>query len=513
MTDHGQVEVGSSGADEMTLRDYALVVRRRKWWVLVPAAVTLLVGLGWSLTRPEQFRASADVLVMEPPSTYSLGQSPQPMQPRTLNNELQRAGGSAILDVVRAQVGDEPHLSVQLAQAENSDVFVFIAESGTAEVAADAANAYADVFIADRRGRLTDQIDRNIEVLEGRIAALDGQIERADASEDVSSSSMLVSQRESYIGQLEGLRTSLRLAETSGATVIDAATVPTSPFEPTPMRTGLLALVLGILVGLGVAFLRDRLDQMIRNEEGLRRATGLAVLGVIPKVPHSEAGAGGLVARNAPQSPATEAYRGLRTSIQFLRHDGTVNVVQVTSPKPADGKTTTATNLAIVCARAGQRVVLVDADLRRPRVHAYFGLVNSRGLTNVLLGDELDDVLVSIDGEPHLDVVCSGPIPPEPSELLSSPPVQTLLADLAKRYDLVIVDSPPVLAVADPLVLAGIVDGVVLVASAASTNLRQATDAARLLAQVDAPMLGTVLNAFDPGKGSTYEYRYSYSYG
>lgn len=495
-------------ADELTLRDYAAVVRRRKWWVIAPAALVVLTALGSSISQPDRYRATTRVLVLEPPTAYNIGAPQQPMQERALQNELERAQGSTMLDAVRELVSTEPTLRVRLATADESDVFVFTAESGNADRAAEAATAYADVYIGDRRVRLTEEFERNIDVLQDRIDALDEQIE-AMSEDATDSSSMIVVQREEYVRQMEAQRTSIDLAESSGASVIDAASAPGEPFEPRPLRTGLLALFVGLLVGLGAAFLRDYLDHVLRGEDDLRRATGLPLIGVIPRL--KGGGERRIAVLEDPLSPTAESYRGLRTSLQFLRSGGGLKVIQVTSPKPGDGKSTTTCNLAVVCGRAGQRVLVIDCDLRRPAVHEFFGLSNDVGITTALRGDDTDVVVQDVAGEPNVSVLTSGPIPTDPSELLSAPWVRPLLKRLAEGYDVVLVDSPPVLPVADPVILAGLVDGVILVASAATTDRRQAARAADLLAQVEAEVLGTVLNAFDPSRSTDYAYSYAYA--
>lgn len=350
-------------------------------------------------------------------------------------------------------------------------------------------------------------------MLQQRIIELNEQLQLiGDASDEQFVE--LVTQRGQYQEELQGLLTSISLAQQSGGTVIDAAQVPGGPFEPTPLRSGVLALVVGLLIGLGAAFLVDYLDRSVRDEEDLAGATRLPILAVIPKLKGWKTSDTHVVTREDPSSPPAEAYRALRTSIQFLRLDRTLDLVQVTSPKPGDGKTTTSTNLAVACARAGQQVILVDCDLRRPRVHHFFGLTNEVGFTSVLMGAAIESAIQKVDGEPNLSVMPSGPVPPDPSELLSSERAKALIAALKNHFDLVVLDSPPVLVVADPLVLSGVADGVVLVASAGKTDRDEATRAAELLGQVNAPMLGTVLNAFEPKNAGSYEYRYAYgSYG
>ena len=492
--------------EEMTLRDYAAVINRRRWLVVIPAVLVTAVALMMSLAQTKQYRAETDVLVKEPPTATALGAPDRPLQQRVLQNELQRARGSAMQDQVREQIGDEPTISVRLAASDDSDVFIFTGESRDAELAVQAADTYAQVYIDQRQETLTAELESRAAVVQARLDDIAAALFSANGDALLE----LQAQQGQYLYELEQLITSVSLASDSGAVVIDAAQVPDAPFEPTPARTGMLALVVGVLLGLGAAFLVDYLDNSLRDEDDLARSSGLPVLAVIPKLADWKQGDTHVISRERPSSPPAEAYRALRTSVQFLSVDRDLKVIQVTSPKPGDGKTTTSTNLAVACARAGQSVVLVDCDLRRPRTHLFYGLSNDHGLTTAMVGVTIDEVIQKIDGEPNLSVITSGPIPPDPSELLSSTMAKRFIADLAARFDLVIVDSPPVLVVADPLVVSAMVDGVMLVASANETDRRQVTRAAEQLAQVEAPVLGAVLNAFDTDKASPYQYRYAY---
>jgi capsular exopolysaccharide synthesis family protein len=215
-----------------------------------------------------------------------------------------------------------------------------------------------------------------------------------------------------------------------------------------------------------------------------------------------------LVSIEEPMSPLAEAYRSLRTSVQFVSLDRSIRTVQVTSPRAQDGKSTTATNLAVALARAGQRVILIDCDLRRPRVHDFFGLSNSLGFTSVLVGDV--PLVEAIQAVPNLDrlrVLASGPQPPDPSELLSSRRAHELVKAIAEACDLVIIDTPPVLPVADALVVSEMVDACILVALVGSTTRQEVQRAVELLEQVDAPLIGMVMN------GGTVEKGYGYGYG
>ena len=482
--------------EEMTLRDYASVVWRRKWLVILPTLLTALVAAGLTVAQTPMYRASADVLVRLPPTATSVGATGAVMSPRLVENEFKTASGSTLQTQVRAIVGPEPTLSV--SSNEESDVFTFTATSSDADAAAFAANTYAEQYIVLQQDSLIAEYDARKEVLEAQLAGIE--------SGDVDPS-----RQEEYERELEDLAVSTDLARTSSSALIDAATPPGAPYEPNAIRTVVLALVVGLLIGLGAAFLVDYLDTTIRDEDDLRAATGLPNLAMIPQVLLSaRATEGHIVTRDDPQSQGAEAYRGLRTAIRFMSLDRPIRTVLVTSARPGEGKTTTATNLAVAAARSGQRVMLIDCDLRKPQAHLFFGLPNDVGFTSVLLGEVTLQQAAQISrGDGKLAVVTSGPLPPDPSDLLSGETTHRALDRIRNEIDLVVLDSPPVLPVADPTVLAGLVDGVIVVASAGSTDKRQLARAISRLEQVEAPLLGTVLNRYQ-GKGNA---DYTYGYG
>jgi capsular exopolysaccharide synthesis family protein len=216
------------------------------------------------------------------------------------------------------------------------------------------------------------------------------------------------------------------------------------------------------------------------------------------------------VSRSAPSSVPAEAYRSLRTSIQFLGLDRSIKTIQFTSPSAGEGKTTTLANVAVSIAQAGHRVVVVCCDLRRPRLHQYFDMSNQIGFTSVLLGEAtLREALQPVPGLEGLQVLASGQIPPNPSELLSSDRTAELLASLAEYADIVLIDSPPVLPVTDAAVLAGRVDAVVVVAAAGRTTQTQVSRALEVLGRIDAPIAGLVLNRASESVSFAY-YRYAY---
>ena len=292
------------------------------------------------------------------------------------------------------------------------------------------------------------------------------------------------------------------IKSTDSLVELQVTSEPTLYPGPVSPRTNLdlaLGFVLGLAIGIGAAVLRDMLDVSVRSVESLRDLTGTPVLGqigydsAVKKAP--------LIVDNHAKSVRAEAFRQLRTNLQFIDVDRPAHVMVVTSSIAAEGKSTTATNLAIIFSEAGRSVLLIEADLRRPRVSDYLGLDRSVGLTNVLAGQvSVDDVLQEW-GRGGLTVLSSGSLPPNPSELLGSQNMASLLAELRERFEIIIVDTPPLLPVTDAAVAAVNVDGVVLVVRHGKTKRQQVSGALASLRAVDARILGCVLN-MAPMKGT-----------
>ncbi|MEU6657885.1 polysaccharide biosynthesis tyrosine autokinase [Streptomyces sp. NPDC046821] len=284
----------------------------------------------------------------------------------------------------------------------------------------------------------------------------------------------------------------------------------TDPISPKPVLDAAIGLLAGLVVGVGLAVLRETLDTTVRTSSALAEVTGLAMLGSIPF--DKEAPQTPLAVGPAGYSARAEAYRLVRTNLQFAQVDRRPRVIMVTSPLPGEGKTNTATNLALSLAETGARICLVDADLRNPCVAKNLGLVQDAGLTSVLIGmATTTDVLQSF-GEQGLSVLTSGPMPPNPAELLASDRMRQILEDLTQEFDTVVVDSAPLLPVADTVGLAPAVDGTVLVVRAGRTPGERVKAAVSALHSVNASVLGGVLSmAKAANKG--YGYGYGYGYG
>lgn len=290
---------------------------------------------------------------------------------------------------------------------------------------------------------------------------------------------------------------------------VTPAIAPTSPSSPNTQ----LNLGIGLLVGLGVgallALTRTALDTRIRGEAGVRKLTDRSILGGIAY--DGDAAKKPLLTQAAPQSPRAESFRQIRTNLQFANISSTSRTTLVTSSLPGEGKSTTATNMAIALAQAGQHVVLVDADLRRPSVAAYLGLEGNAGLTTALVGDADVEDLLQPWGSDDLHVLTAGIIPPNPSELLGSEEMTKLIGRLENRFDIVIIDAPPLIPVTDASVLSQKVGGVVLVVGSGKVKSQEFEKSLASLHMVNASVLGIVLNLLPTKGADAYAYSY-YSY-
>lgn len=304
---------------------------------------------------------------------------------------------------------------------------------------------------------------------------------------------------------------------TGNIRVLDRAEVPKSPVKPRKQRNILIAVLFGLAGGLGLAFFLEYLDNTIKDPEDIKRYLNIPYLGPVPViVPNDNPGKDippEMVVLNSPKSTASEAYRGIRTGILFSSAEFEPQVIMVTSSGPQEGKTITSSNLAITMAQSGNKVVLLDCDLRRPRVNKLFGISRNRGVTNLLV--EKTDLKLTVFNTsiPNLHVIPSGPIPPNPSEILGSKRMEELIEVLRKNFTRIIIDTPPITAVTDAALLGKLSDGVVLVVRANRTVRDMAKTGLEQLTAVGAKMLGVVLNGVGMGRGSYYYYQYYYYYG
>ena len=494
-----------------TLRTYLVVLRRRKWWVIALAVLGLAVSLGLSVRQAKQYSATAQLLVQSSGQAVSLGGTPQAVTTTDVQTDLQLATSAPVVALVRGKLGSVP--SVSVSEVAQTNVIALTAVSSTPARAALVANTYARAFVEQTQTSAIRNLTTASTTLHQQINALGRQITslqgRAGTAAQVGA---LVNEQAVLKEEVAQLQVNGATA-TSGVEFVTPAHAPASPSSPKPAQDALLGLAAGLMLGLGAAFLRDSLDDTLTSKEAAERTTGAPAIAMVPMVSSwRKRNRAEIASSAAPTSPAAEAYRSLRTSLQFTRQGQELRTLLVTSPAAAEGKTSTLANLGAVFAQAGERVALVSCDLRRPRLGQFFDMQEQSGMTTVLLGQQTVELaLQQVPGYDCLWMLGAGPVPPNPAELLDGPKAREIFAALRENFDLILVDSPPVLPVTDAMVLSKYADGTLLVVAAGQTKRTELQRAAERFAQANAPVVGIVLN--EVTKQSAYGSGYGYGYG
>jgi len=312
-----------------------------------------------------------------------------------------------------------------------------------------------------------------------------------------------------YISSINSLET-LRLSKAQSTPTVkqvETATKPSSPISPKPVQSGILGAAIGLFVTAGFAFLVEYLDDTLKTPDDIKDVLDVPVIGFIGELKYSprqdEDGFGVYVAKN-PRSPVAEAFRSLRTNLEYSSVDDPARIILVTSSGESEGKSTVAANLAIVEAQSGKNVIIIDADMRRPRVHVQFNKSNRKGMSDVVTGKlHIDDVVKTYEQVENLSIITCGTIPPNPSELLGSERMSQILKDLEERFDLVIIDSPPMI-VSDAQILSGKVDGIIFVVIPGQTRAIAALRPIEELRRIGSHILGIVANKIPKSRDYYY---------
>lgn len=354
-----------------------------------------------------------------------------------------------------------------------------------------------------------DDLEARIKTAKARVGELESELATAFSARQIQELQSEISNLETLINNWQANYSDLLGFLEGGEspnylTIIEPAQLPTSPVSPNVTMNVLIAATVGLALALGAALLLEYIDDTIKSTDDLTIALGLTALGSVNRIDGRHY-RDKLIASHDPFSPTAESYRMLRTNLQFMTIDQSVQSMMLTSPNPDEGKSTTAANLGVIMAQADLKTVLVDADLRRPTLHKTFQVSNLEGLTDLLRvpGVDISDHLKST-GIENLQVITSGPLPPNPSEMLSSQRMINLLQELKEIADVIIFDSPPVLAVTDATVLSRQVDGVILVTQARRTRRGATRQAIERLEHVGGRILGCVLNQVAKKGGSSY---------
>jgi capsular exopolysaccharide synthesis family protein len=475
--------VEAQAAPEFDLRRYARGLRQRKWTIVAVVVLAVATAVTISVLQTPRYVARAEV-VLEPRSGDALFNSSTPPQtdPQvSVDTEIQVIKSPPVQAAVVARIG--PASKVGASRVGQTLVISVQGSATGAHRAADVANAYAAAYLDLSKSQEANSLLAAARQLQDQITTLQTQIDQLDTEAATASSSQksdlaagrapLLSQRDAFLQRLSELRVDASLAS-GGAHLVALATTPGSPVQPAPVRNTILALFAGLLFGIGAACFLEYLDDRIRTEEDLERMTTLPVLAGIPSFPHQRKDhLPELALDQGRGTPAAEAFRTLRTAIQLLGIAKPLTVIQFTSPTPGDGKTTTVANLATLVADAGHTVVIMDCDLRRPLLDQVFGVANRAGLTSVLSQQvALADATQTVPRYEGLSILTSGATAPNPSELLSLTRTSEVIFQLQSRFDMVLLDSPPLLPVTDSVVLSEWVDAVVVVVTAGVTSRR-----------------------------------------
>jgi polysaccharide biosynthesis transport protein len=484
------------GLIEQALR----IVRRRKWIVLQAIVAVPLLALLLSLSQEKQYTASATLLFREPPTALSSSTT-------VIDPTREAATNSALvaLPVVAEQAAEELDGAIPAAEilgsisvtpSPDADTAQISAVSTSPERAATIANAYGKAYIEFRRRADRAQVQDAIDLAESTL-------------DELTPIEQVGEQGDALNRQLDELRLTQAL-QTGGAELVQPATPPSSPSSPKPVRNVALGVVLGALLGFGLAALLERIDRRVRTVEELEELYGLPTLARIPRSSRLE---GRAPEQIGPQTQEGEAFRVLRTNLRYFDVGVERRSVLLVSPEEGDGKSTVARGLATTMAEMGDEVVFVEADLRKGGQFRQVTGHPADGLSNVLAGTPLDRVLlkVGVPGASHrsraLAVLPSGPVPPNPSELLESERMSEVLAELQSHFRYVVLDSPALGAVSDALALVPEVSEVVVVGGLSKTTRDAARDLRKQFALLDKRPVGVIVN-FAEAERAKYSHYY-----
>ena len=522
----------------MELRQYANLTLKWFWLVALCTLVAALTSFVVSRRTTPVYEAGSTLLVSQANSptsglsysdllysqqvarTYSQLLTEYPVREETARrlglqdlDGLKRLGvkisASPVRDTQLIQLKVESYDPVLAREIANNLPLIFIEQTQTYQK-----GRYAQTR-ADLQAERT-KVETDIQQTQERISSLQGQQTLTDEQRlDLSRQQTMLRQFETTYASLLNSLEQLRLTEAQtvdNIAVTTPALTPIVPIRPRTLTNTLLAAIVGAMLALGLAFLVEYLDDTIHDSEQVRDLLGLATLGAILRVRPRDNPEAALVTLDKKHSPIAEGYRVLRTNIQFSGVDEPVRALLITSASPQEGKSTTTANLAVTLAQADQRVILVDTDLRRPTAHKLFNLSNNVGITSALMqrADEAADAVLQDTAVSGLRVLTSGPLPPNPSELLGSERMRHLVERLRSQCDVLIFDSPPVMAAADAAILSTLVDGTLLVIDADSTRRAEALRAQETLAKVGGRLLGAVLNKLGERSSGYYSYYYYY---
>lgn len=494
----------------MELRDYLRVIRSRKWTVLQAIVIVTLAAVAVSLLLPKTYEGEAKVLVSEKDTGAAIfgtvlpELSSQPERGMQTQVQLVQLRPLAEQTIRKLNLQSSPEALLQrvtVSSVGQTNIVSIKATDADPKVAAAIANTMADGYVEwsrqSKRASIkaaADEVDTRLQAAKDEILQLGRKITAQGKSDELAAELQIATGAYTTLAQkLEELRVNEQL-ETGSGSVVSPAVVNEDAVSPKPLRNGGLGLAVGLVFGLGMAFLYEYLDNTIKSDEEAEKLYGAPVLGHIPFVKLEKGQEQHLAIVERPGSAAAESFRVLRNSLDFINFEHNIKTLMITSSAPGEGKSTVAANLAASLAQAGSKVAMVSCDFRRPTTEGFFGVPNIVGLSDVLLGRNSLKAALQRPGDEQLLVLTSGKMPPNPSELLGSQRMQELVRELEEWADWVVIDTPPLLAVADGAAVARWADGVLLVSRAGVSTRETADKGAEMLGNVGAKVIGVVVS-------------------
>jgi len=499
----------------LDLRDYLAILWGRKGTILAIVATTTAVALAYSFTQTPVYTSSAEVIVLS--ARFTPSASSESFTALNMITEQQVANSRQVAELASARLAtvDVDPGTMSASPVEDAQTLVFTSESSDPRAAKATAQAYAEAYLQLRRSNIVDELEGARRPYESQIEAIDAELQQITSSLETAEEgerelltaryTALLSERVSVITELNEL---VAPESVQVGRILRSAGLPESPSAPSNTRDGLLGLVVGLALGMGVAFFRERLDEPVRGREELEFHVGAPVLGFIPSAGWMRS----LRTRGQVPSEAAEAFKALRVRLLHAAGKHNVASVVITSSFSGEGKTSVTANLATALALAGKRVVIVSADLRRPRLQNHFEGTDGEGLAAVLTGGRQPIEALSKTDTENLWVLHAGDRNEslDPSELLGSEAMSGLLDELRDFADLVLIDTPPLLTSSDVVALAPLTDGALFVVDPHLAQQSTVEQARHELELIDVPVLGVVVNKHDPSRFRAYGFGYTY---
>lgn len=518
----------------MEIRRYLEVLKRRIWLVIVCAVVAGGAAYFISNSMTPKYKASSRYLIDEAPGSASSNEYSQLLTEQILaQTYVEIATTRPVLEETVARLelpfsASALRSRISVSAPSDRQIMVISVEDIDPERAAAIANTVGEVFIEtnqerdnlryaepitnwqERMNAITEDINSlEIEINEfGEATTAEGEAAFSRLQQRLNEAQLRYTEAFNSLNDLQRDQAK----ESSNIVPLESAIPNFSPVSPRTMLNTMAAAFIGGLIALSFIMLLEYLDDTVKNQEQVQADTGLSTLGAIARIKSNDPSEN-LIAYSQPRDPLSEAYRVLRTNLGFSAIDSDLDSIVVTSASPGEGKSTTTANLGVVMAQAGKRVIIVDSDLRRPTQHKIFSLGNSHGLTTALLDNMAPASTHVKDTKVRgLRILSSGPIPPNPAEILSSQRMGQLIEELSEEADVLLFDTPPALSVTDAAVLAPQTDGTLFVVQVGETRRDTLIQAVNRVRKSNAQVLGVLLNRIKPSHASYYYYQYYSSY-